>query len=178
MLVKIVQATAALALALAATAAPAPAQAGPQWVPAEFAAADTIELRTISSEEGEYWFPVWVVVLDDAVYVRLGSRAAERIKFNTAFPDIGVRLGDKQFDRVHAQPAADYAVRVAGAMADKYWTDLFIRWLDHPLTLELVPAKVAAVAPAAAPAAEPAAAEAPAAVPAEAPTVPAAPAQP
>lgn len=152
---------AAAGLVLATTSGAAMAQAAPavvgapEWVPAEFAAANTIELRTIGSGEDPYWSPVWVVVIDDAVYVRLGSRAAERIKFNTSFPDIGVRLGDKQFDRVHAQPAADYAVRVAGAMADKYWTDIFVRWLDHPLTLELVPAAVPApVAPGTVPGAD------------------------
>lgn len=120
------------------------AQAAPEWDVSEFAATDTIELRTVTDEEGEYWFPVWVVVVDGKVFVRLGNRAAERIKFNVMFPDIGVRIGDKQFDRVHAEPAPEYAARVAGAMADKYWTDLFIRWFDHPLTLELVPAAPAA----------------------------------
>jgi len=117
------------------------AQAEPAWVPKEFAAMNTIELRTTSDEDGDYWFPVWVVVIDDAVFVRLGSRAAERIKFNAKFPDVGVRIGDKQFERVHAEPAPEYAVRIAGAMASKYWTDIFVRWLDHPLTLELVPAR-------------------------------------
>ncbi len=131
-----------LGLCVVLAALPAFAQEGPVWDPAEFAGANTIELRTVSNEEGEYWFPVWVVVIDDSVFVRLGTRAAERIKFNTLFPDVGVRVGDKEFNRVHAEPASEYAVRVAGAMADKYWTDIFIRWLEHPLTLELVPATV------------------------------------
>jgi len=158
---KLAMTVAAAGLVLAATSGAAMAQAAPkavsapEWVPAEFAAANTVELRTTRSGEDPYWFPVWVVVIDDVVYVRLGSRAAERIKFNTDFPEIGVRLGTRQFERVHARPAADYAVRVAGAMADKYWTDVFVRWLDHPLTLELVPAAVpAAVAPGTAPVAD------------------------
>jgi hypothetical protein len=28
--------------------------------------------------EGEHWFPVWLVVIDDQVDVRLGARAATR----------------------------------------------------------------------------------------------------
>ncbi len=136
----------ACGLALAVCVSSAAAQ--PEWDPADFREVSTIELRTITQTEGEYWFPVWVVVIDDSVFVRLGTRAAERIKFNDTFPDIGVRVGDKQFDRVHAEPAPEYTARVAGAMADKYWSDLLIRWFDHPLTLELVPAKSAAPTPA------------------------------
>lgn len=121
---------------------------GPEaWDPEAFEEASQIELRTITPEEGEYWFPVWVVVVDGSVYVRLGSRAAERIRMNAKFPEVGVRLGNQQFDRVIAEPAADYSERVAAAMGDKYWSDLLIRWLSHPLTLELVPAEP--VAPAA-----------------------------
>lgn len=119
------------------------------WDPRMFSESETIEIRTISNEEGEYWFPVWVVVIEDKVFVRLGSRAAERIKFNRTFPDIGVRVGDLEFERVHAEPASTYVERVAGAMADKYWSDLFIRWLAHPLTLELRPAKSTGKKPAA-----------------------------
>lgn len=133
--------------ALTVVACASRAAAQPEWDPADFREVSTIELRTITSADGEYWFPVWVVVIDDSVFVRLGTRAAERIKFNDTFPDIGVRVGDKQFDRVHAEPAPEYTARVAGAMADKYWSDLLIRWFDHPLTLELVPARSATAAP-------------------------------
>lgn len=125
-------------LALVAVAAAAEPQ-GPAWVVQEFAAAETIELRTVGDEEGEYWFPVWAVVVDDRVFVRLGQRAADRVKFNAMFPDVGVRVGDKQFNRVHAEPAPEYAAQVATAMAEKYWSDIFIRWFSHPLTAELVP---------------------------------------
>lgn len=111
----------------------------PTWDVREFAEARTIELRTVGDEEGEYWSPVWVVVVDGTVFVRLGRRAADRIKFNATFPDVGVRVGGKQFERVHAEPAARDAERVAAAMAEKYWTDIFVRWLSHPLTLRLVP---------------------------------------
>lgn len=127
-------------------AAAAPALGPADWDAKLFDQASQVELRTITPGEGEYWFPVWVVVIDGAVYVRLGSRAAERIRLNDKFPEIGVRLGTQQFDRVIAEPAADYAERVNSAMADKYWTDIFVRYLSHPLTLELVPAEPAAPA--------------------------------
>lgn len=131
----------AILVGLLLSTAPAAVSAlGPEaWDLQKLEAADQIELRTTTPGEGEYWFPVWVVVVDGAAYVRLGSRAAERIRLNSTFPEVGVRLGEQQFDRVVAEPAPDFAERVAGAMGEKYWTDVFVRWLSHPLTLELVP---------------------------------------
>lgn len=108
------------------------------WDPQSFKEAETIDLRTIGTDEGEYWFPVWVVVLDNQVFVRLGSRAAERIRANQAGAAIAVRLNDVQFDQVVTQEAPEYADRVAAAMAEKYWSDVFIRYFPHPLTLRLV----------------------------------------
>jgi len=35
--------------------------------------------------------------------------------------------------------APEMASQVDAAMADKHWSDVFVRWLDHPLTLRLVP---------------------------------------
>jgi hypothetical protein len=29
--------------------------------------------------------------------------------------------------------------KVADAMGDKYWSDVFIKYFDHPMTLQLVP---------------------------------------
>ena len=46
--------------------------AAAEWTPHAYAGASTIELRTVAAGEGEHWFPVWVVVIDDQVYVRLG----------------------------------------------------------------------------------------------------------
>src|SRR5512136_2581054 len=71
-----------------------------QWNPAAFAKEDTLKLRTIGPEEGEYWFPVWLVVIDDQVYVRLGSRAAWRVQRNSTPPFLGVKVAGQQFDRV------------------------------------------------------------------------------
>ena len=51
------------------------------WTPRAWTDASTIELCTTRAGEGEHWFPVWLVVIDDQVYVRLGTRAATRIAF-------------------------------------------------------------------------------------------------
>lgn len=110
------------------------------WNPHTYAGASTLELRTTAAGEGEHWFPVWLVVIDDQVYVRLGPRAAGRIDRNTTAPWVGVRVGGQQFDRVKAALAPDYVERVAKAMADKYWSDVLIRHMSHPMTLRLVAA--------------------------------------
>ena len=107
------------------------------WDPNVFRKAETVELRTIGPQEGEYWFPVWVVVIDDQVYIRLGSKAAERMRANKAGTEIGVRVNGAQFDKVQTQDAPDYAERVNDAMAAKYWSDVFVRYFSHPLTLRL-----------------------------------------
>ena len=109
------------------------------WTPDAWKTQDTLELQSIASEEGEYWFPVWLVVLDDQVYVRLGTRAADRVEKSTTNPYMGVRIAGQQFDRVKGTPAPEKAEEVATAMGDKYWSDLFIRYFNHPLTLRLTP---------------------------------------
>src|SRR6266849_7023222 len=126
----------AAAAFVALLAAPLPAA---DWKPGVFAAANTLELRTTAPGEGGHWFPVWVVVIDDQVYVRLGSRAAGRIEKNQSAPFVGVRIQGQQFERVRAMPAPDYAERVAKAMAAKYWSDVIIHHFSHPLTLRLLP---------------------------------------
>jgi hypothetical protein len=109
------------------------------WDPAAFAKEDTLKLQTIGPKEGEYWFKVWLVVIDGQVYVRLGTRAAERVEANTTAPYLGVEVAGQRFDRVRGVPAPDFAERVAQAMADKYSSDIFVRFMSHPLTLRLVP---------------------------------------
>ena len=109
------------------------------WDPAAFASQDTLKLRTIGPEEGEYWFPVWLVVIDGQVYVRLGSKAAGRVERNTTAPYLGVEVAGQRFDHVRGVPAPDYAERVGKAMADKYPSDLIMRFFSHPLTMRLVP---------------------------------------
>jgi len=114
------------------------------WDPNVFKTAETVDLRTIGEQEGEYWFPVWVVVVDDQVFVRLGSKAAERMRANKTGSEIGVRVHDAQFDKVQTQDAPEYAERVNNAMGEKYWSDIFVRYFSHPMTLRLSVAPPAA----------------------------------
>jgi hypothetical protein len=109
------------------------------WTPAAWKSQDTLDIQTSAPEEGEYWFPVWLVVLDDQVYVRLGSRAADRVEKSTTKPYMGIRIAGQQFDRVMGTPAPEKAEAVAAAMGDKYWSDVFVRHFNHPLTLRLTP---------------------------------------
>jgi hypothetical protein len=113
---------------------------GAEWTPRRYADTNTIELRTTAPGEKEHWFPVWVVVIDDQVYVRLGSRAAKRIASNQTAPYVGVRVLGDEFPRVKGEPAPAEAERVAEAMSAKYWSDILIHLFSHPLTLRLVPA--------------------------------------
>jgi hypothetical protein len=119
-----------------------PAAAGePTWTPGLWVDEDTVELRTTAAGEAPYWFKVWVAVVDDQLYVRLGSRAAARIEHNTTAPDVGVRIAGQEFERVRVENAPQMAERVAAEIAEKYWSDVLIRHLPHPLTLRLVPAE-------------------------------------
>jgi hypothetical protein len=129
----------ALLVLLLATAATA-ASTG-EWNPAAWSTASTVELRTEAAGEGPHWFPVWLVVVDGQVYVRLGNRAASRVERNTTAPYVGVKILGQEFDRVRAVPAPDYVDRVAHAMAAKYWGDVLVRHVSHPMTLRLVPAE-------------------------------------
>lgn len=127
-----------LVLALAAlTFTALPARAA-DWNPEAFVSEDTLEFLTVVGGD-EHWSTVWLVVLDGQVYVRLGSRAAARFDGNATKPVVKVRIAGQQFDAVAGQSAPEMAGAVSAAMADKYTTDIFVRWMDHPLTLRLVP---------------------------------------
>lgn len=123
-----------LLLALAATGA-----AAATWQPEAWVGEDTLELRTQAAGEEPYWFPVWLVVLDGQVYVRLGSRAAERVEGSTTKPIVGVRIAGEEFPSVRGVSVPEMAEPVNAAMAGKYWGDLVIRLVSHPLTLRLEP---------------------------------------
>ncbi|MDX2166952.1 MAG: hypothetical protein SF182_07815 [Deltaproteobacteria bacterium] len=125
-----------LALTVAFAAAPALAD----WDPAAFSKEETLEFRTTAPGESEHWSTVWLVVIDGQVYMRLGSRAAGRVESNTTKPTLAIRIGGQTFEKVTAEPAPDMAEAVAKAMHEKYWSDVFIQYFDHPLTLRLVPA--------------------------------------
>lgn len=123
-----------LLLAVASAAAHAA-----DWTPELWADEDTLELRTTDPGADPHWSPVWVAVVDGQLYVRLGGRAAGRIERNTTAPTVGVRIAGQEFSEVVGEPAPEVADRVAHEMAEKYWSDLFIRLAPHPLTLRLVP---------------------------------------
>jgi hypothetical protein len=113
--------------------------ANPTWEPRKWADESTLELRTTAAGESEHWFKVWLVVIDDQLYVRLGGRAAGRIESNQTKPFVGLRIAGQQFDRVRGEPAPEMAGRVWEAMGQKYWSDVVVRHFDHPLVLRLVP---------------------------------------
>lgn len=107
------------------------------WDAQEFSKYDTLEYLTVGPEEGEHWSTVWLVVIDGQLYIRLGSRAAERIEKNTAAPYVTVRIGDQEFERIKAESVPDMADAVNKAMADKYTSDVLVRFFNHPLTMRL-----------------------------------------
>jgi hypothetical protein len=127
--------TAALLLALV-TLTPF-ASADEAWTPAAWRNADILEILTTGPEEGEHWSKLWLVVLDGQVYLRLGSRATERVQSNVTKPFVQVRISGQQFDRVRAEEAPEFRDRVASAMAEKYWSDRLIRLMPHPMTVRL-----------------------------------------
>jgi len=127
------------ATAVAAAMSPAIAAAAPAWTPAQWTKDETLKLCTTEPKEEMYCFQVWLVVLDDNVYVRLGSKAASRVKANTTGMVLPVEIGGQRFDKVKLIDAPDKVDAVAKAMAEKYSSDWFIRWLDHPMTLRLEP---------------------------------------
>ena len=111
------------------------------WDPARFSELDTLDFLTVGPDDDEHWSRVWLVVLDGDVYVRLGSRAADRIEGNTRAPLVDVRIGEETFTGVRVEPMPDMTERVAEAMAEKYSTDVLVRYLAHPLTARLVPSE-------------------------------------
>lgn len=108
------------------------------WDPNAWKAEETIEILTVGPEEGPYEFKVWLVVIEDNVYLRLGSRAAERFQKNTTNPYVGVKIAGKEFAKVRVQDAPEMEQRVAKAMSDKYTSDIFVRYFNHPMTVRLL----------------------------------------
>lgn len=128
-----------LAFLAAALLTAVPSAAGAGWDPLAWADEDTVELYTVEDGEG-HWSTVWIVVLDGEPYLRLGSRAARRIEENDEAPFVRLRVAGEELERVRAAPAPEKEEAVAKAMAEKYWSDVLIRFVPHPLTVRLVPA--------------------------------------
>ena len=55
-----------------------------------------------------------------------------------------MKIANELFPEVELVNVPEMADRVAAAMADKYWTDVFIKYMDHPYTMKLVPKSAAA----------------------------------
>ena len=117
------------------------ASANAAWDPQAFSKESTLQFLTVGPDEGEHWSTVWLVVIDGQVYIRLGSRAAERMTKNTAAPIVKVRIAGQEFDRVKAEAAPDMVAPVAQAMGEKYWSDWLVHHFNHPLTMRLTPAQ-------------------------------------
>jgi hypothetical protein len=139
-----------LAFCLLAFAAPAFAA---DWTPSMWTGEQTLQFKTDCPEEGEHWSYVWLVVLDGDLWVRLGKQAAGRVDCSKTKPFTSVKIGNEVFDNVEMVQVPEMAERVAAAMGDKYWTDMFVSYMNHPYTMKLVPKKADA-APAAAAVAE------------------------
>jgi len=89
-------ATALFALLVLASAAwPADTPAG--WTPDLFQNASTIEFFTTNAAGDQHWSRVWVVVIDGAPYVRLGSASTERVNGNVNSPYVNIRVGGQEF---------------------------------------------------------------------------------
>lgn len=120
---------------------------GDPWDTRSFGDESTLEFLTIGSDEGAHWSRVWFVVIDGELYIRLAFQAAGRIEKNTAAPYVQVKIGRRKFDRVRVEPAPEMALRIADAMAEKYWSDMLVRYFPHPLTARLRPEPVPATGP-------------------------------
>lgn len=123
-----------LTLLLAATA-----NASPEWNPDIWAEEETLELMTQAPDDEPYWFPVWLVVIEDELYVRLGTHAADRVNESVTNPYVGLRVGGEEFARVKTIMAPEESAAVDHEMGEKYWSDFYIRLMPHPMTLRLVP---------------------------------------
>jgi len=113
-----------------------PAFAG--WTPTEWKDTSSLQFWTIDADRNEHWSTVWLVVIRGEVYLRLGASAADRLRSNTEFPYVKVRIRGQEFSPVRADIMPGMAAAVNDAMAEKYWSDLLIRYLPHPMTVRLV----------------------------------------
>ena len=114
--------------------------AGADWNPEVLGRENDLQFLTVAPDEGEHWSTVWLVLVDGQIFVRLGNRAADRVRNSTRWPYVDVRIGDETFQNVRVEPTPQMETRVADAMAEKYWMDVLFRYIPHPLTARLVPA--------------------------------------
>lgn len=139
----------AIALAFVLGCMPTIATAA-DWSPQQWVAEDTLQFRSECPDESEHWSYVWLVVLDGDVWVRLGGRAGARVDCNKTKPITSIKIADQVFDNIEMVNSPEMVERVAAAMAEKYSTDIFVRYMAHPYTMKVAPAAGEAVAPSAA----------------------------
>ena len=116
----------------------ADSNAVPGWNPDSWADLSTMQIMTTSPEGEEHWSTLWLVVIDHKLYARLGDRSYDRIQKNKTIPWVKLKIGDKQFDKVLVENAPEMVDRVATAMAQKYWGDMLVRYMEHPCTARLI----------------------------------------
>ncbi|MFN2425906.1 MAG: hypothetical protein ABR587_05615 [Candidatus Binatia bacterium] len=109
------------------------------WTPAAWTDEETLQFRTDCPDEAEHWSYVWLVVLDGDVWVRLGAKAGGRVDCSKTKPLAAVKIAGQEFASVEMVNVPEMAERVAAAMGEKYMTDIFVRYMDHPYTMKLVP---------------------------------------
>ena len=112
--------------------------AAAEWTPGAWAAEDTLQFRTDCPDEPGYWSYVWLVVLDGDVWIRLGSRAAGRFDCSSTKPLTSIKIAGQEFAKVELVNTPEMADRVAAAMAEKYTSDILVRYSTHPYTMKLV----------------------------------------
>jgi len=115
------------------------ANAAANWDLSLFQKESTLQFYTVNASGDEHWSTVWVVVIDGAPYVRLGTASTDRINGNTKAPYVNIKIGGQEFDHVLAQSAPEMRDKVMAAMRDKYWMDFAVRSSNHPLIMRLVP---------------------------------------
>lgn len=109
------------------------------WNPADFAGESTLEFYTVNEAGEAHWATVWFVLVDGDVYVRLGERAQRRIEENIHQPVVKVRVAGRELDHVVVERVLGRNDEIAEAMADKYWTALFMPYMPERYTARLVP---------------------------------------
>jgi len=118
---------------------------GAGWDPKSVAEQGTVEFLTVVPDEVEHWSTVWFVVIDDALYLRLGPRAAGRVEQNSTAPRMKVRFSEDGVYTMQYAQAPEMADRIADAMAEKYWSDFLgepfrkLGLSSPPVMLRLVP---------------------------------------
>lgn len=119
----------------------------PQWSPGMFRDESVIEVYTVGPDGSGHWSSLWVVVVDGNPYLRLGTRAATRIRENRDAPYIRVRVAGQEFERVKVVEAPEMTDRVMEAFAQKYWLDSLIRPFRREMIARLVKEDAAKPAP-------------------------------